>query len=71
MSHDNSYPISLKFMSTGATKIKNPDQIVITIDHDVQNKSEKNLRKYKNIEEFAKRQGVDWYVPGRGIGHRE
>jgi homoaconitate hydratase len=71
MSHDNSYPISLKFMSIGATKIKNPDQIVITIDHDVQNKSEKNLRKYKNIEEFAKRQGVDWYVPGRGIGHRE
>lgn len=57
-------------MSIGATKIKNPDQIVITIDHDVQNKSEKNLRKYKNIEEFAKRQGVDWYVPGRGIGHQ-
>jgi homoaconitate hydratase len=71
MSHDNSYPISLKFMSIGATKIKNPDQIVITIDHDVQNKSEKNLRKYRNIEEFAKRQGVDWYAPGRGIGHRQ
>ena len=58
-------------MSIGATKIKNPDQIVITIDHDVQNKSEKNLRKYKNIEEFANLQGVDWYGPGRGIGHRE
>jgi homoaconitate hydratase len=37
-----------------STKIKNPDQIVITIDHDVQNKSEKNLKKYRNIEELAK-----------------
>jgi homoaconitate hydratase len=71
MSHDNSYPISLKFMSIGATKIKNPDQIVMTIDHDVQNKSEKNLRKYRNIEEFAKWQGVQFYGSGRGIGHRE
>lgn len=42
----------------------------MTLDHDVQNKSEANMRKYKNIEEFAKKQGVDFYPAGRGIGHQ-
>ena len=36
----------------------------------MQNKSDSNLKKYKLIEEFAKKQGVDFYPAGRGIGHR-
>jgi len=39
----------------------------MTPDHDVQNRSEANL-KYKKIEEFANSQGVDFYPTGRGIG---
>jgi len=39
MTHDNTWPVALKFMSIGASKIHNPDQIVMTLDHDVQNKS--------------------------------
>ncbi|KAF2427142.1 putative Homoaconitase mitochondrial precursor [Tothia fuscella] len=70
MTHDNSWPVATKFMSIGATQIHDRNQIVMTLDHDVQNKSENNLRKYKNIEEFAKRQGVDFYPAGRGIGHQ-
>ncbi len=70
MTHDNSWPVCLKFMSIGATKIHDPKQIVMTLDHDVQNKSESNLKKYRQIEEFAKRQGVDFYPAGRGIGHQ-
>jgi homoaconitate hydratase len=42
----------------------------MTLDHDVQNRSEANLLKYKKIEEFAKSQGVDFYPAGRGIGHQ-
>lgn len=42
----------------------------MTLDHDVQNKTEKNLKKYSQIEEFAKTQGVDFYPAGRGIGHQ-
>ena len=57
-------------MSIGATKIYDKRQIVMTLDHDVQNKSESNLKKYRQIEEFAKRQGVDFYPAGRGIGHQ-
>ena len=35
MTHDNSWPVALKFMSIGASKLKEPKQIVMTLDHDV------------------------------------
>ena len=70
MTHDNSWPVALKFMSIGALKLNDPKQIVMTLDHDVQNKSEKNLTKYRQIEEFAQKQGTDFYPAGRGIGHQ-
>lgn len=54
----------------GASKIYDTTQIFMTIDHDVQNKSETNLKKYRQIEEFARSQGVDFYPAGRGIGHQ-
>ncbi|CAO3587052.1 unnamed protein product [Absidia cylindrospora] len=65
----NILPFS-KFKFIGATKIYNPRQPVYALDHDVQNKSEKNLAKYANIEKFAQEQGVDFYPAGRGIGHQ-
>lgn len=43
---------------------------MFTIDHDVQNRSPKNLQKYANMEEFARQHGVDFYPAGRGIGHQ-
>lgn len=70
MSHDNSWPVALKFKGLGAKKVKNNRQIVNTLDHDVQNKSEANLTKYENIKNFAKEQGIDFYPAGRGIGHQ-
>lgn len=70
MSHDNSWPVALKFMNLGATSVKDPRQIVNTLDHDIQNKTDKNLTKYRNIENFAKKHGIDFYPAGRGIGHQ-
>lgn len=70
MTHDNSWPVALKFMGLGATRVKDNRQVVLTLDHDVQNKSEKNLEKYKNIENFGRKQGIDFYPAGRGIGHQ-
>jgi homoaconitate hydratase len=43
---------------------------VFTLDHDVQNKSSKNLAKYATIEAFARERGVDFFPSGRGIGHQ-
>lgn len=70
MTHDNTGPCISKFRSIGATKIRDPSQVVFALDHDVQNKSEKNLDKYSRIETFARQQGVDFYPAGRGIGHQ-
>ncbi|TVY33522.1 Homoaconitase, mitochondrial [Lachnellula subtilissima] len=70
MTHDNSWPVALKFMSMGATQVQRPQQIVMTLDHDVQNTSAANLKKYQQIEAFAKQHSIDFYPAGRGIGHQ-
>jgi len=70
MTHDNTGAVIPKFKSIGAIKLANPRQVVHTLDHDIQNKDEKNLLKYKKIEEFSKSMGADFYPAGRGIGHQ-
>ena len=70
MTHDNSGAVIPKFRAIGAKKIHNPRQVVFTLDHDIQNKSEKNLQKYAAIEVFAREHGIDFYPAGRGIGHQ-
>lgn len=57
-------------MSIGAIQIHDPKQIVMTLDHDIQNTTELNLKKYRQIEGFARGQNVDFYPAGRGIGHQ-
>ncbi|MDY0084033.1 MAG: homoaconitase [Ignavibacteriaceae bacterium] len=70
MTHDNTGAVIPKFKSIGATKLFNPRQVVNTLDHNVQDISEKNLEKYRKIENFAKSMGADFYPAGRGIGHQ-
>src|SRR4030065_870663 len=69
MIHDNTGAVIPKFKSIGATKLFNPRQVVVTLDHNVQDKTEKNLEKYKKIEDFAKSMGADFYPAGRGLRH--
>ncbi|HKK20622.1 MAG TPA: homoaconitase [candidate division Zixibacteria bacterium] len=70
MTHDNSGAVIPKFQSIGASKVANNRQIVFALDHNVQDKSEENLAKYKKIESFARDHGIDFYPAGRGIGHQ-
>lgn len=70
LTHDNTWPVAMRFMATGATKIKDPAQLVFALDHDIQNKSESNLKKYHQIQEFAKKHGVNFFPAGHGIGHQ-
>ncbi|MBK7106826.1 MAG: homoaconitase [Ignavibacteriae bacterium] len=70
MTHDNTGAVIPKFKSIGATKLANPRQVVHTLDHNIQDKSESNLEKYKKIEDFSKSVGADFYPAGRGIGHQ-
>ncbi|MDH3215385.1 MAG: homoaconitase [Candidatus Krumholzibacteria bacterium] len=70
MTHDNTAAVIKKFMTIGATRIVDPSQPVFALDHDIQNTSDTNLTKYREIEEFAREQGVDFYPAGTGISHQ-
>jgi homoaconitate hydratase len=70
MTHDNTGAVIPKFKNIGAKKLFNPRQVVITLDHNIQDKTEANIQKYQKIEDFAKMHGADFYPSGRGIGHQ-
>ncbi|KAI8903828.1 homoaconitase [Gorgonomyces haynaldii] len=70
MTHDNTAAVMTKFKQIGAKSVFDRHQIVFTLDHDVQNKSEQNLSKYKRIQAFAQEHKIDFYPAGRGIGHQ-
>ena len=70
MTHDNTSAVMSKFKGIGAKKVKDPQQLVFALDHDIQNQDEANQKKYRAIEAFAKEQAVDFYPAGSGIGHQ-
>jgi len=70
MTHDNTSAVMKKFKAIGAKKVCEPSQPVFTADHDIQNEDEVNLAKYRDMEAFAREQGIDFYPPGTGIGHQ-
>jgi homoaconitate hydratase len=70
MTHDNTSAVRKKFNSIGAAKIHDARQPVFALDHDIQNQSEDNQKKYRAIEAFAGEHGIDFYPAGTGIGHQ-
>ncbi len=70
MTHDNTSAVMKKFKAIGAKKVHDRAQPVITADHDIQNREESNLAKYRSMEAFAREQRIDFYPPGTGIGHQ-
>ena len=49
MTHDNTSAVMKKFQAIGAKKIHDPKQLVFALDHDIQNKEDANLAKYRAI----------------------
>lgn len=70
MTHDNTGAVIPKFDSMGAPGVFDPSQPVIALDHDVQNISPENLKKYAKIEAFAKKYGLAFFPARRGIAHQ-
>jgi len=70
LTHDNTAAVIEKFRAIGVGRIHDPTQPVFALDHDVQNRSEANQRRYASIEGFARGHGVDFYPAGTGIGHQ-
>ncbi|HEX9795289.1 MAG TPA: homoaconitase [Planctomycetota bacterium] len=70
MTHDNTSAVMQRFVAIGAAHVADPRQPVFTLDHNVQDHSDKNLAKYRAIEAFAAAEGIDFHPAGRGIGHQ-
>lgn len=70
MTHDNTSAVIKKFKGLGVEKVFDIRQPVFALDHDIQNKSDENLAKYRTIEKFAMENGIDFYHAGSGIGHQ-
>src|SRR5579859_1857847 len=70
MTHDNTSAVIKKFATIGAPGIFDAKQPVFALDHDIQNTEESNLKKYRQIEAFARQHGIDFYPAGTGIGHQ-
>ncbi|MGD2070943.1 MAG: aconitase family protein [Gemmatimonadota bacterium] len=70
LTHDNTWAVMGKFQRLGADRVADPSQPVLALDHDIQNRSETNVEKYRAIETFAREQGLAFHPAGEGIGHQ-
>ena len=70
MTHDNTSAVIKKFKAIGARRVFNHQQPVFALDHDIQNHSDENIKKYAAIEAFAREYKIDFHPAGTGIGHQ-
>jgi homoaconitate hydratase len=70
LTHDNTSAVISKLRSIGATRIHDPRQPVVVLDHDIQNRAPENVEKYTLIRAFCREHGLDFHPAGTGIGHQ-
>jgi 3-isopropylmalate/(R)-2-methylmalate dehydratase large subunit len=71
LSHDNSAAISKTFAKLGVKQVKNPDSIVIVLDHCVPAATEVYADNHKVIREFVRNQGIkNFYDINYGVCHQ-
>ena len=70
MSHDNSAAIIKKFNDFNIEKVVNQKQPIIALDHNIQDFSNANEKKYLEIENFSKKNNLTFFSSGKGIGHQ-
>ena len=71
MSHDNTAAISKTFYNIGIEKVKEPDKLVIILDHCVPPATEKYADNHKVIREFVNKQNIkNFFDINQGICHQ-
>ena len=70
MTHDNTGAVIPKFLQMQFTNVASPQQVVCALDHNIQDQSPQNQKKYKKIEDFCRKHHIDFYRAGKGIGHQ-
>jgi homoaconitate hydratase family protein/3-isopropylmalate dehydratase small subunit len=71
LSHDNSASIYKTFEKMGGEQIKNPDRLLIVLDHNAPPTTAKLATQYQAIRDLVKEKGIQmFYDAGKGICHQ-
>ena len=71
LSHDNSASINKTFQKMGGSRVFDPDQLLIVLDHNAPPTNAKLATDYQSVRDFVKDQGITkFYDAGRGICHQ-
>jgi 3-isopropylmalate/(R)-2-methylmalate dehydratase large subunit len=71
LTHDNTSSIFKTFQKMGGSKVANPDQMLVVLDHNAPPADAKLATQYQEIRDIVTRQGIDkFYDAGKGICHQ-
>lgn len=71
LTHDNTASIASTFRKMGGEKIKDPEQMLVVLDHNAPPTSAKLANDYQLIRDVVKEQGIDkFHDIGQGICHQ-
>ncbi len=71
LTHDNTASIKKTFENMGGTKLADPNQPLVVLDHNAPPTNAKLATQYQNIRDFVKEQGINkFYDVGNGICHQ-
>ncbi len=71
LTHDNSASIFGTFRKMNGEKVKNPDQLLIVLDHNAPPTSAKLANQYQQIRDIVREQGITkFHDAGKGICHQ-
>ncbi len=71
LTHDNTASILKTFEKMGGTKIANPDQLLVVLDHNAPPTSAKLATQYQEIRNIVNTHGINkFYDAGKGICHQ-
>ncbi len=71
LTHDNTASIYNTFRKMGGEKVKNPEQLLIVLDHNAPPTTAKLANQYQTIRDIVKDQGINkFHDAGKGICHQ-
>jgi 3-isopropylmalate/(R)-2-methylmalate dehydratase large subunit len=71
LTHDNTFSIKQTFAKMGGTKVADPNQLLIVLDHNAPPTDAKLANDYQSIRNIVKEQGIEkFHDAGKGICHQ-
>lgn len=71
LTHDNTASIKGTFAKMGGTRVANPDQLLVVLDHNAPPTNAKLANQYQTVRDFVKEQKIEkFHDIGQGICHQ-